>query len=43
MVLKRKEKVLERFHIMGMATKTSEAIITTTFPCRQTIMKHDMN
>ena len=43
MVLKRKEKVLETFYVIGMATKTFEAIIKITSPSKQTIMKHDMN
>ena len=29
--------------LIVIATKTSEAIITITFPGKQTIMKHDMN
>ena len=30
--------------LIGMATKTSvKLLMTITFPCKQTIIKHDMN
>ena len=53
MVLKRRKKVLEPFHVKwtfvvnvncnGNGNICEAVIITITFPCKQTMMKHDIN